>query len=173
MATPLLLQALELNTIIWKNGPYVRFPLKWNSVECKFSGERSHNRKLVWLFATTVPYEFAVLGLTFLVTVALKEPYLDKIEHWIGSFEVLPIVTYVFLYSWKIYHIGPVNFCAYHNFLIRMSRQNKLVKFKLSSNQSKGILRFITPLIEGTIYNTCRKAILKNSKKKFKTNLIS
>lgn len=152
MATPMLRQALELNTLIWRIGPYIRFPFQWNPQKYTFETEENPKRQLIWLFISTVYFGFLFALLLFLVTIGLKAPHIDKLQNWILTFELLPLVTYIFLYNWKIYSIGPANFIAYQNSLTEMLMQNSgtfLIKEVASTGGRTKLLQFAARIITG------------------------
>lgn len=150
MATPLLLQALELNALIWKWGPFIRFPFQWNSAKCRFDTETSFKRNLPWFCCSVIPFGISFFVVVFIITFALREPHIDKMQNWISSFEELPLAAYIFFYSVKVMITSPTIFCSYHNQLIGMSLGDNLTKKKAGSIKRKGILGYICPLIKGT-----------------------
>lgn len=102
MTTPLLLKAAELNTLIWRYGPCARFPLLCNPPESRFEAEISWERNFLWFLCSTVYFGLTLLGLIFIVTVALKAPHIDRMQNWIATFEEFPIVVYIVLYTGKL-----------------------------------------------------------------------
>lgn len=134
MASPLILQALELNNLIWKYGPYVRYPVQWNSEKGLFEPEKSCVRNLIWFCTSVVPFGFVFLLLLFLVIIGLKAPHLDRLPNWIATFELLPLATYVFIRNWKAFTIGPTDVCKYFNNLMHMS----MLEFDQQGNLAKG-----------------------------------
>lgn len=124
MVTSLLSQALEFHTLIWRKGPYVRFPFRWNPQTYLFETEESSKRKLPWFFSSIIFFAFLFVLLMFLVTVGLKVPHNDKLENWILAFDLLPLVTYILLNNWKVYSMGPSNYIFYHNLVTTMTLEN-------------------------------------------------
>lgn len=120
MTTPLLLQALEINTLIWRKFPFVRYTWQWNPEKHQFEPEESSKRIFVWLLSSTVSFGFLFILHILLLTVGLKAPHNDKLQNWIVTFELFPCVTYIFLYNWRVYSIGIPNFIAYHNSLTQI-----------------------------------------------------
>lgn len=124
MSLALLHQAFELNTLIWKKGPFVRFPFQWNPEKCKQETEKNPKRHLIWLCSSTVPFAILFADLIFLATVGLKAPHIDNLKNWILTFELLPLVTYIFIYNLKMYCSGFSMFADYQNSLVQLLLEN-------------------------------------------------
>lgn len=121
MTSPLVLQVLELNSLLEKYGPLVRYPIQWNSEKCLYSPEKSYTRNLAWFCTSVVPIGILVVLMMFLILEGLHAPHLDKIANWINTIEWLPFATYIFLQNCMTYMTGPVDICNYLNDLISMS----------------------------------------------------
>lgn len=151
MTTPLLLQALELNTYIWRKFPFVRYPWQWNPDKRQFKPEESPKRIYVWLLSSAVSFGFLFILYIFLVAVGLKAPQNDKLQNWIFTFELFPCVTYIFLYNCKVYSIGIPDFIAYHNSLTQMlTTYTSPYKTRDRAVSTKGgLLKFADTLLKG------------------------
>lgn len=151
MTTPLLLQALEINTFIWLNFPFVRLPWQWNPQKHRFEAEKSPKRIFAWFICSTVLFGFLFTLYIFLVVVGLKVPHNDKLQNWILTFELFPCVTYIFFYNWKIYSIGIPNFIAYFNSLTQMLKvKTDLRNVSVTTTTESNLVRFATTLLKGT-----------------------
>lgn len=153
-ATPLLLQAVELNNFLWRYGPYVRYPIQWNSKLCRFEPEKHSVRNFIWFLASTVSFVFVAATLFFLVTIGLKAPHLDKLPYWILTFELLPIVIYILLFNLKSYLVGPVDICEqYLNPVIQLGMGSHIDQLRASNakQRRKSLLDFVRPCLNGEL----------------------
>lgn len=121
MESSLLLQVLEINDFIRKRGPYVRFPIKWNTEKCIFEHETNSFRNLIWFGTSVISFTCLLILLLFLITIGLWEPHLDKPKNWIITLECFPFVLYVFVRNLHLYLFSAKSLCNYFNTLSRMS----------------------------------------------------
>lgn len=152
MATPLLHQALDFNTLIWRIGPYIRFPFQWNQQKQKFEAEKNPKRQLIWLLTSTLSFGILFAQLIFLLCVGLKAAHNDKLKNWILIFELLPLVAYIFLYNWKMYSTGLANYVEYHNSLTKILKQYSKTPPTIEPlSTGKKLLQFAGNLLQGML----------------------